>query len=305
MRQRRKKKSMPLVFSLLLLITGALFLFWPIVNGAINQVSMNEEIEKVQAQCSADVASGIQSENNKLAQAREYFEEYNQKVAREEIVISTDPFSFYEAVDLFGSGLLEDGLIGYIEIPKMSCNLPLYLGSSEEHMAKGATIVSGSSVPLGEVSSNCVIAAHRGFGNAPMFRDIEKLSVGDEVSVYTLWQKNDYIVTATKIIDPSDTAAVKVQQGKDLVTLITCHPYGYNTQRYVVECECSDEVTQEALAHDFSRENLPKKEITLPEIEDGLRIAGGVVLLFCVLVLLVRWHHDKAESGKGKHGRRQ
>lgn len=331
---KRHTRGASTAVALVLLIAGAFFLFAPLVRGAISQASMNEAIREVQelyssaaGDASADGGAALVNDSdgsgsvaggesnsgsaavdggyasadsgNNLSQMREWLEGYNQKVANGEIAIASDPFTFTEAIGLFGSQGLNDGLIGYIEIPAMSCSLPLYLGSSEEHMAKGATVVSGSSVPLGEESSNCVIAAHRGYGDAPMFRDIEKLAVGDEVRVCSPWEQLTYTVVGTKIIDPSDSSAVGVQQGRDLVTLVTCHPYGYNTYRYVVECERSgDSASLSDQKADSYREQgsnsqedaaaSVKAGISLPEVEDWLRAIGGVLLLSCAVVLVVR-----------------
>lgn len=312
-----RRRGASTAVALVLLIAGAFFLFAPLVRGAISQASMNEAIREVQelySSVGSDAASadgaasstGDSDDSNSsaggatdLSQMREWFEGYNQKVANGEIAIASDPFTFTEAIGLFGSQGLSDGLIGYVEIPAMNCSLPLYLGSSEEHMAKGATVVSGSSVPLGEESSNCVIAAHRGYGDALMFRDIEKLAVGDEVRVCSPWEQLTYTVVGTKIIDPSDSSAVGVQQGRDLVTLVTCHPYGYNTYRYVVECERSGDsaslAAQEAGSYRGQGSNSQedaaasvKAGISLPEVEDWLRAIGGVLLLSCAVVLVVR-----------------
>ena len=332
-RAHRSKGSIGGTLAILFLLVGAALLFFPLVQGAISQASMNEEISRVQnlsasdsddaesaetdgASCSGAAVEGDGSQGataaasdggdgsqgapaaakngasrESLNEAKEWLAQYNQKVAAGEISISADPFSFEEALDAFSTQGLEDGLIGYIEIPKMGCSLPLYLGASTEHMAKGATVVSGSSAPLGEESSNCVIAAHRGYSSAAMFRDIEELSAGDKVYVCTLWDKLTYTVVGTKVIDPSDTAAVSVQQGRDMVSLLTCHPYGYNYSRYVVECERSE--GDSSVASDVSTTfnddgSWSITNIPLPKIEDFLRLIGGIALLACALILVAR-----------------
>ncbi len=250
---------------------------------------MNNEIAKVEDLQSAESAeSFVEANGNDLRQIRDWLEQYNERVARGEVSIAADPFSFDEAIDTFGSQGLDDGLIGYIEIPTMDCSMPLYLGSTKEHMAKGATVVSGSSAPIGGLSSNCVIAAHRGYGSAAMFRDIEKLSVGDEVYVQSLWERLSYTVVSTKVISPSDSAAVGVQQGRDMVSLLTCHPYGHNYYRYIVECERTNEIDAASLEAGYTQPSVHSSGLSLPEIEDWLRIAGGIVLLVSALVLVVR-----------------
>lgn len=352
-RAHRSKGSIGGTLAILFLLVGAALLFFPLVQGAISQASMNEEISRVQnlsasgsddtgsaetdggsfgAAAEGDGSQGTAGDGGKsqgaasdgsdgsqgvsaaasdggdgsqgasaaakngasresLNEAKEWLAQYNQKVAAGEISISADPFSFEEALDAFSTQGLEDGLIGYIEIPKMGSSLPLYLGASTEHMAKGATVVSGSSAPLGEESSNCVIAAHRGYSSAAMFRDIEELSAGDKVYVCTLWDKLTYTVVGTKVIDPSDTAAVSVQQRRDMVSLLTCHPYGYNYSRYVVECERS-EGDSSAASDAFTTFNDDGSwsitNIPLPKIEDFLRLIGGIALLACALILVAR-----------------
>lgn len=297
-------KSAVELLALLLLLVGAVLLFFPLAQNAISQASMYEEIGRVQdvqasgAYASAPEAAGVGDADGgstaDLSGARERLEQYNRKVASGEVSISADPFSFEEALGSFGSQGLDDGLVGYLEIPKMDCSLPLYLGSTTEHMAKGATVVSGSSAPLGGASTNCVIAAHRGYRYAAMFRDIEELSLGDQVYVCTLWEKLTYTVVNVKVISPSDTAAVGVQQGRDMVSLLTCHPYGHNYSRYIVECERdeSGSVDTDGSAADLSSSQddnvLGLDWLPLPKLEDYLRIIGAGALLLCAVILLVR-----------------
>lgn len=132
----------------------------------------------------------------------------------------------------------EERGLGYVEIPRMDVRLPLFFGTSDLHLARGAAILENTSVPLGETSSNTVIAGHRGYRGIPYFREIERLSEGDAVRVHTLWGSFLYRVTEIRIIDPSDTGALGIQPGKDMVTLLTCHPYlSGGKYRYVVFCE--------------------------------------------------------------------
>ena len=148
-----------------------------------------------------------------------------------------DAWSYQEpSFDLTEWGL-PDNMVGYIDIPQMGVKLPIYLGASTENMRLGAVHLTQTSLPIGGENTNAVIAAHRGYSTAAMFRDIEKLQLGDEITVTNLWETMTYQVVEIKIIDPTDTQEVLIQQGRDLVTLITCHPYRYNYQRYVVYCE--------------------------------------------------------------------
>lgn len=123
---------------------------------------------------------------------------------------------------------------GYIQIPKMQVTLPLYVGEEEEHLKKGAAILRESDLPGGK-NKNCVIAAHRGYRGKPYFRDIEMLESGDEILLRTPERKLRYKVLQAKIIKPEDTKYLKRQKGRDLITLLSCHPYrGNGKYRYLV-----------------------------------------------------------------------
>lgn len=315
---RNKTSAAFAAIGVLLLLCGAVLLFLPLAQNAASQASMDQEIARVQdfladgsADGSADADGGSASAASAadLSGAKEKLERYNRRVAAGEVSIAADPFSFEEALGSFGSQGLEDGLVGYIDIPKMGVSMPLYLGATAEHMAKGATVVSGSSAPIGGESTNCVIAAHRGYRYAAMFRDIEELAVGDGVYLRTLWGDLAYTVVNTKVISPSDTAAVGVQQGRDMVSLLTCHPYGHNYSRYIVECERGEGgsagVDAGSAASDQESAAQPSDSgilgIPLPRAENYLRAIGAALLLLSAAVLLVgriRASHERRGCGE-------
>lgn len=133
---------------------------------------------------------------------------------------------------------LGDEVFGVISIPAMELEMPIYLGATEQHMANGAAHLSQTSLPIGGENTNCVIAGHRGYNGASYFRYIDKLNVGDLVSVTNLWETLTYRVCEIKIIAPHDVTEILIQPGRELLTLLTCHPYASGgRQRYVVYCE--------------------------------------------------------------------
>ncbi len=308
-----------------MLLIGAALLFEPLVEGAVDRHAMDEEISKVEQASQAaaetandndagETATADASAANAYADLRAWLESYNQQVLSGSIGISADPFAFEGAIDEFDNQGLGDGLIGYVKIPAMNTSLPLYLGSTTDHLRRGATVVEGSSAPLGQATGNCVIAAHRGYGSpSMMFRDIEKLEVGNKIYVTTLWETLTYTVTGTKVIDPSDTAAVGVQQGRDLVTLITCHPYGSTASRYVVECERTDDAAGEAgttgsnateVSSTTSATQTPRHELpSVTEIEDSVRFLGGLVLLSCAILLAAQARRNRRRRTPGRHSK--
>lgn len=172
-----------------------------------------------------------------LSELYDLLEQYNLSLYQQGQNV-TDPF-FYEApvLDLSPYGL-EDNLFGFIEIPKMDITLGIYLGATKQNMASGAVHLTETSMPLGGENTNAVIAAHRGTrAHGDMFREIQKLEKGDIVKITNPWETLEYQVTETEIILPTDLERIKIFEGRDMVTLVTCHPYGNNTHRYLVYCD--------------------------------------------------------------------
>ena len=133
---------------------------------------------------------------------------------------------------------LGDEVFGVISIPAMELEMPIFLGATEQHMAAGAAHLSQTSLPIGGENTNCVIAGHRGYNGASYFRYIDKLKVGDAVYITNLWGRLTYQVCEIKIIAPHDVTEILIQPERELLTLLTCHPYASGgRQRYVVFCE--------------------------------------------------------------------
>lgn len=168
---------------------------------------------------------------------REAMEEYNLQLAQDQSGL--DSVDSYEApgLNLEDYGLGADDAVGYVEIPAMDVTLPLYLGASRAHMNDGATVLGQTSMPIGGNSTNCVIAAHRGWNGKAMSRDVELLHEGDLVYLTNLWETLTYQVTGISIIWPDEVETVAIQPGQDMVTLLTCHPYIVGTHRYLVYCQ--------------------------------------------------------------------
>lgn len=172
-----------------------------------------------------------------LNELRNAMEDYNKKIFQSKQSGLRDAWSYEEAMfDLTRYGIY-DNVIAELRIPAMNCDLPLYLGATWGNMAWGAVQLGQTSMPVGGADTNCVIAGHRGCTNGPYFLYIQNLQVGDKVYIDNLWGTITYKVSEIKIISPTDIEAIKIQKNKDMVTLITCHPYPYNYQRYAVFCE--------------------------------------------------------------------
>lgn len=133
---------------------------------------------------------------------------------------------------------LNSEIFAVISIPGMELELPIYLGATYRHMADGAALLSQTSIPIGGTNTNAVIAGHRGWGGASYFRYIDQLQLGDEVIITNLWEELHYEVSEIQIIQPNEVEKILIQPGRELITLLTCHPYASGgRQRYLVMCE--------------------------------------------------------------------
>ena len=170
----------------------------------------------------------------------EALKNYNEELYEDnQVQMSTAAFAGFP-VSLGDYGF-DSEMIGYITIPAMDLQLPLNLGASSKNMANGAAVCGGTSAPIGGASTNCVIAGHRGYRGTPKFRYIEKLVRGDKVYITNLWETLTYQVKDIEIVDPDDISGIKIVQGEDRVTLLTCHPYASGGKyRYLVICERVD-----------------------------------------------------------------
>lgn len=210
-----------------------------------------------------------------------------------------DSVDSYEApgLNLEDYGMEADDAIGYVEIPAMDVILPLYLGASRAHMNDGGAVLGQTSMPIGGISTNCVIAAHRGWNGKAMFRDVELLQEGDLVYLTTLWETLTYQVTGISIIWPDEVEAVAIQPGQDMVTLLTCHPYIVGTHRYLVYCQRVEQDTsvqepavttpniqQTQVAVKASQSEI-ELESHLQLVALGLSICTAVVLIYTMATI--------------------
>ena len=124
--------------------------------------------------------------------------------------------------------------MSYIEIPKIKCSLPIYHGTDEGVLQIAIGHIEGSSLPVGGVNTHCVLSGHRGLPSAKLFSNLDKLEEGDVFMIRTLDQTLTYEVDQIRIVLPDEVDDLKIEEGKDLCTLVTCTPYGINTHRLLV-----------------------------------------------------------------------
>lgn len=288
----RLRRVFPLVAGIALLLVGAAAFFYPAASDIAARGRGSAALAEMRESAGGTAASsdGTAYRSKEGDSAYEALEAYNASVLDGTAGAVNDPFAFQaDELETFG---LPDGIMGTITIPAMGVELPLYLGASSDNLALGAGIIAGTSLPLGEETSNTVIAAHRGVNSGlTMFRDIEQLSVGDQVIIETPWDTLVYRVSSFEVIDPTDVEALAIQEGRDMVTLFTCHPYGHNYQRILVFCD-RDETTQAEAAPSVLAgaltSYLPTWSTASPllTLEGVLRVIGLILLIVCGVMLV-------------------
>lgn len=150
--------------------------------------------------------------------------DYNKKVIKGDSNI-IDPFDNEDYVGAYDiKGIDKDEVFAYLIIPKLDMKKPIYLDATFDHLDRGVAQVEGTSLPLGGMSTRSVIAGHRGWWGDLMFYNVDKLEVGDEIFIDGRTGLLEYRVTGTDIISPSDWESILPVAGKDMVTLLTCHP---------------------------------------------------------------------------------
>lgn len=157
---------------------------------------------------------------------------YNEALAKKPLnfILSDEEYAEYEkTLDVTGTGIM-----AYVSIPSVDIYLPIYHGVDDAVLQIAVGHIAGSSLPVGGESTHCVVSGHTGLPSAKLFTDLRLLKKGDHFMVETLDQTLTYEVDQIKTVKPTDVKDLKIQKGKDLFTLVTCTPYGINTDRLLV-----------------------------------------------------------------------
>ena len=205
------------------------------------QQEMDNSIQAFQAQ---ETIPPVQTENLPTEETRAYAElweemrSYNEKIHDEQQALLSSRAALQKTDFQLRDYGRNDEVFAVLNIPKINLDMPVYLGATDQNLANGAAHLSQTSLPIGGENTNCVIAGHRGWNGAYYFRYVPDLRKGDVVTLQNLWETLSYQVVETKIIAPSDVDAIRIQEGRELLTLLTCHPYASGgKQRFLVICE--------------------------------------------------------------------
>lgn len=226
-----KKKAGNLVICIIFL-AGLSLLLYPFVANQWNNYRQKQLISGYEQVVSEkEAAEGIDYDAE-----RKKAEDYNEALLP---CVLPDSFALAESsgvdpVYMNTLNIAGDEMMGSVEIPKINIKIPIYHTTEEEVLNKGAGHLEGSSLPVGGANTHAVISAHRGLPSASLFTDLDQMKVGNHFLIHVLNETLCYEVDKISVVKPEDTSALAVEDGQDLVTLLTCTPYGVNTERLLV-----------------------------------------------------------------------
>lgn len=216
-----------------LFLAGASTVIYPMASNLFyekNQSHVLEEYDETMEQLAQE----------ELDRERQAAQEYNRSLLESEAFL-TDPFDpelvMDPTVEPYASllNLEGNGIMGYVEIPKISVNLPIYHGTTAQVLEQGIGHLQNTSLPVGGESTHSVLTGHTGLAGKRLFTDLSQLEEGNLFYLHVLGETLAYQVEAIYIVEPDQTEHLVVETGRDLVTLVTCHPYGINTHRLLVQ----------------------------------------------------------------------
>ena len=220
-----KKNRITAILLVAVLLAGLSLLLYPLVSNYWNSIHQSQAI----AAYMDDVA---ELDDGTYDALWEEAQGYNASLLENENRFFPDEEERQQYEQLLS--ISDDGIIGYIEIPSIDVTLPIYHGTSEEILQVAIGHIEGSSLPVGGLSTHCVISGHRGLPSSRLFTDIDQLSEGDIFTLLVLDEALTYEADQIRIVEPDDISLLEIKEGEDLCTLVTCTPYGVNSHRLLV-----------------------------------------------------------------------
>ena len=293
------KSKLPIIGIALIFIVGLGVLLYPLISSAVNNYAARQQSEEY-----TKMVKEMPTEKQKelLQSAKKYNDSLTQNV------IIIDPFD-KEAYERIGKEYAKafnvdgNGLIGYIDIPKINVTLPINHSTSEEVLARSAGHLQNTSMPIGGESTHAVISAHSAYPGQTFFDYLTDLEEGDEFYIRVLNRVLKYQVNQIKTVLPNETNDLRVTRGKDYVTLVTCTPYSINTHRLLVrgervEYDDSKYIVTGAKAIDIVGDNIFFLGYKIPYWAAILVITGFVGMVVFFVVFFVRRGKKKKKLNK-------
>ena len=275
-----KSKTSKLMIGIIFL-AGLSLLLYPFVANQWNNYRQKQLISSYEQTVSQKEASNGIDYDAELKKAEAYNEALLPSILPDSFAIadaSEEDQTYMNTLNIAG-----DEMMGIVEIPKIDIKLPIYHTTEEDVLKQAAGHLEGSSLPIGGKSTHSVISAHRGLPSASLFTDLDQLKKGDHFLIHVLNETLCYEVDKISVVKPEETSALAVEEGEDLVTLLTCTPYGVNTERLLVRGHRVPYVEQEV-----ADEKTPLSGISLHTNYLLWVIVGLAVTTIFILVLYLK-----------------
>lgn len=301
-KSKNKVDNILLIMSIAFIFSGVCIFSYPKVSDYIakkNQVEAIREYNEIV----------VQIDEEKMKEEMEKAQTYNENLSGDPV---HDPFvagSGYALPENYLEvlNISSDGIMAYIEIPKISVYLPIYHGTSDVVLQKGVGHIESTSVPIGGNSTHSVLTGHTGLPSAELFTRLDELVKGDIFYIHVLNETITYKVYETKVILPNEIKELQITKGRDLITLVTCTPYGVNTHRLLVKAERTEYEeyipTEEPENNEDTTENLQtetkgKEDYYLIGIKIGIVLF--LLLMISIFIIILR-KKIEIKRKKSKH----
>lgn len=269
--RRRRKVSVSTVVMTVVLVIGLGIIAYPTISDWWNSYHQTQAI--------ANYVKAVEETDPKKIEAMlQAARKYNEVLADD-----PDRFSMTDEERASYDSLLNltgNGLMGYVQIPSIGVNLPIYHGVDETHLQVAIGHIEGSSLPVGGEGTHAAVSGHRGLPSARLFSDLDQLSEGDTFSFTVLDQTTTYEVDQVRIVEPKDLSDLTIEAGRDYATLITCTPYGVNTHRLLVRGHRVDNPSE--------RQAVPAGAVQIPTYIAIPAVAIPILFVYLLVALIVQ-----------------
>ena len=268
------KRKVTITICILVFLVALTMTIFPLLSNFYNQ----KHHAKMYTKYNDNISN---SSSEKLVQERAKAIEYNNRLLQGALEES----EYNNILNLAG-----DGVMGYVNVPKLEIRLPIYHTTEADVLEIGAGHMSLSSLPVGGENTHCAISAHSGIASQKMFSDIDMLVVGDVFYIDVLGEKLYYSIYEISVVLPYETQNIQIEKGKDKCSLITCTPFGVNTHRLIVTAE-RIEVSKEQERQEINAGNTALTSTWEREYKKAIIIGACAflaILMFCVLFSIVR-----------------
>ncbi len=299
MKRKRKKKKRNLLLllaPLLLFAAGAGIFLYPAISNYLAERQQTEVIHTYQAKVN-------EMDQAEIDAAWQEAVVYNENLAGDPV---HDPFimgSGYVLPDNYEEVLNVDGdgVMGYIDIPKIDVYLPIYHGTSEEVLAEGAGHLEMTALPIGGENRHSVISAHRGLPSAELFTRLDEMEAGDQFYIHVLDQTLAYEVDQIEVILPEELSLLQPEEDRDLLTLLTCTPYAVNTHRLLVRG------TRVPYVESAVQDHVDRARADRSWLEEYIHaiVLGVLLLIILGTAAFLIWRRKRKKAGRRPAGRRR